>query len=133
MKQAAGILLYRKKDEGVEVLLVHASGNYNKKAPWSIPKGGVEEGETLEAAARREVWEETGITAEEIIPIGFMDYQKSRKRIHGWMGLAPTNCQPRCASWEIDRAEFMSLEEAKKQIHPDQKIFIERLEKILCQ
>jgi len=39
MKQSAGTLLYRQGPDGLEVLLIHPSGNYNRKAPWSIPKG----------------------------------------------------------------------------------------------
>ena len=39
MKQSAGTLLYRQGPEGLEVLIVHPSGAYNRKAPWSIPKG----------------------------------------------------------------------------------------------
>ena len=37
MKQSAGTLLYRVGPCGTEVLLVHPSGAYNRKAPWSIP------------------------------------------------------------------------------------------------
>src|SRR5262249_31510970 len=52
VKQAAGTLLYRTGSDGLEVLLVHPSGWYNKKAPWSIPKGIPNKGETdLEATA----------------------------------------------------------------------------------
>ena len=39
MRQSAGTLLYREGPEGLEVLLVHPSGAYNRRAPWSIPKG----------------------------------------------------------------------------------------------
>ena len=39
MKQSAGTLLYRCSAAGLEVLLVHPSGNYNRHKPWSIPKG----------------------------------------------------------------------------------------------
>ncbi len=142
MKQAAGILFYRqnikvdmtqdpeKRSSELQVLLVHPSGNYNAKAPWSIPKGESEEGETLEATARREVQEETGLIADQLVAIGSIDYLKSRKRVHCWISPAPIE-QPRCASWEIDKAEFLSIEDAKKKIHPDQKPFLTRLQENL--
>src|SRR5262245_39759061 len=34
MKQSSGTLLYRRAERGLEVLLVHPSGNYNRRAPW---------------------------------------------------------------------------------------------------
>ena len=52
MKQSAGTLLYRQGPDGLEVLLVHPSGNYNRKAPWGIPKGLPAADEDLETAAR---------------------------------------------------------------------------------
>ena len=45
----------------MEVLLVHPSGSYNRNAPWSIPKGELDEGEDPETAARRETREEAGV------------------------------------------------------------------------
>lgn len=132
MKQSAGTLLYRQTPHGVEVLLVHPSGNYNRRAPWSIPKGLPDEGEALEAAARRETLEETGITAGALTPLDFIDYTKSRKRIFAFTGEVPTDAEPRCASWEIDAAEFLSLDVARERIHPDQRVFLDRLEQLLA-
>lgn len=132
MKQSAGTLLYRSLSAGVEVLLVHPSGNYNRRAPWSIPKGLPDEGETLEAAARRETCEETGITAGELTPLDFIDYTKSRKRIFAFAGEVRSDVEPRCASWEIDAAEFLSLAVARERIHPDQRVFLDRLEQHLA-
>ena len=129
MKQSAGTLLYRTVDGVFEVLLVHASGNYNKRSPWGIPKGIPDEGETLEQAARRETVEETGITSESLRELGFIEYKKSRKRVHCFCGPAPEGAEPRCASWEIDKAQFVTIEKARELIHPDQCEFIERLEK----
>lgn len=131
MLESAGALLYRQGENGCEVLLVHPSGNYNRHAPWSIPKGLPDKGEELEAAARREVTEETGVTAGELAPLGSIVYRKSRKRIHCFAGPALTDAAPRCASWEVDCAEFLPLEEARKRIHPDQAGFIDRLEVLL--
>ena len=128
MKQSAGCLLYRETPEGPRVLIVHPSGNYNIRAPWSIPKGLVDQGETTEATARRETLEETGVTAGELFSLGFVDLKKSRKRIHCFAGPLPEDAEPRCASWEIDRAELVTLTEARQRLHPDQAPLVDRLE-----
>lgn len=112
MKQSAGTLLYRQGTLGLEVLIVHSSGNYNRKAPWSIPKGLVDNDEELETAARRETLEETGVEAEALAAAGSVDYTRSRKRIHCFIGQAPDDNKPRCASWEVDRSEFVPIETA---------------------
>jgi predicted NUDIX family NTP pyrophosphohydrolase len=132
MKQSAGTLLYREGSAGLEVLLVHPSGNYNRGKPWSIPKGIPDPGEELEAAARRETVEETGVVAGELRPLGEIAYQKSDKRIHCFAGPAPADASPRCASWEVDRAEFLALDEARRVIHPDQVVFLDRLMDSMC-
>jgi predicted NUDIX family NTP pyrophosphohydrolase len=131
MKESAGTLLYRRQGGGLEVLLVHPSGNYNRKAPWGIPKGLPEEGEDLETAARRETLEECGVQAGELISLSSIVYQKSRKRVHCFAGAAPDDAEPRCASWEIDQAAFLPLDEARKRIHPDQAPFLDRLFKAI--
>jgi predicted NUDIX family NTP pyrophosphohydrolase len=131
MKQSAGTLLYRQEAHGLEVLLVHPSGNYNRKAPWSIPKGIPDPGEELEAAARRETREETGVEAGPLTPLDSIVYQKSRKRIFCFTGPAPKGAQPRCVSWEVDCAEFVTLERARQVIHPDQTPFLDRLVELL--
>ncbi len=127
MKQSAGTLLFRHGQHGLEVLLVHPSGNYNRHAPWGIPKGEPDEGEELEAAARRETFEEAGLTAGELTPLGHITYQKSRKLIYAFAGPAPADAQPGPASWEIDQARFMPMDEARSLIHPDQAVFLDRL------
>lgn len=128
MKQTAGTLLYRIKRKHIEVLLVHPSGNYNKKSPWSIPKGLPDEGEEFEDTARRETLEETGVVAGDLEALGYVEYTKSRKRVHCFVGPAPEDAAPSCTSWEVDRAEFVELEEAKKIIHPDQFELLLRLD-----
>jgi predicted NUDIX family NTP pyrophosphohydrolase len=127
MRESAGTLLYRRRGDAIEVLLVHASGNYNRGKPWGIPKGMPDAGEALEAAARRETREETGMTAGELVHLGSIDYTKSRKRVHCFAGPAKEDEQPTCASWEVDCAEFVSVERARTLIHPDQAAFLDRL------
>jgi predicted NUDIX family NTP pyrophosphohydrolase len=129
MKQSAGTLLYRQGPDGLEVLLVHPSGPYNRHAPWSIPKGVPNTDETdLEAVARRETLEETGVPCDgPLVPLGEMTYKKSRKTVHCFAGLAPAGAEPRPASWEVDQARFLPLDEARRLIHPDQAVFLDRL------
>jgi len=135
MKQAAGLLLYRRQMDYLEVLLVHPSGSYNRKAPWSLPKGLPDEGESLLDAAIRETREEAGVSAEvhrdSLVPLGHIDYTRSRKRVHAFALEVPPDAAPHPTSWEIDRVEFFPLEEARQLIHHDQRPFLDRLEELL--
>jgi predicted NUDIX family NTP pyrophosphohydrolase len=127
-KQSAGTLLYRQGESGIEVLLVHPSGPYNRRAPWSIPKGVPDDGEAdLERTARRETLEEVGIMPGELVSLGYVEYKKSRKDVHCFAGPAPLDAGPRPASWEIDQARFVTLEEARELLHIDQAPFLDRL------
>jgi len=132
MKESAGTLLYRTGEGGLEVLIVHPGGNYNRRAPWSIPKGLAEEGESLEDAARRETLEETGVTAGTLVPLGSITYTKSRKCVHAFAGPCE-DATPRCASWEVDRTEFVTIARARELLHPDQRVFLDRLEGLLAE
>lgn len=132
MRQSAGTLLYRDGPAGLEVLIVHPSGAYNRQAPWSLPKGQPDEGETLEAAARRETEEETGVEAQGLLSLGSVELPKSRKRIFGFGGPAPEGAAPRCASWEVDRAEFVPVALARGRLHPAQAPFVDRLLELLA-
>jgi predicted NUDIX family NTP pyrophosphohydrolase len=128
---SAGTLLYRggggEAPDAIEVLLVHPSGSYNRRAPWGIPKGIPDDGESEEAAARRETREETGVEAGALVPLGHVDYARSRKRVVAFAGPAPPDAAPRCASWEVDRVEFVPLPRAREIIHPDQAPLLDRL------
>lgn len=60
---SAGVLLFRMRDDQVEVLLIKPGGPFwrNKDVgAWMIPKGRVEKGEAPAEAALREFEEETG-------------------------------------------------------------------------
>jgi len=128
---SAGALLYRHRDGVLEVLLVHPSGAYNKKSPYSIPKGLLDPGEDAEQAARREVLEETGVSCGELVPLGTVDYTKSRKTVVAFAGPAPDDAAPRCASWEVDCAEFVDIARAGQVLHADQRPLLERLSNLL--
>ena len=62
-RTSAGILLWRRRNDRLEVLLAHMGGPQwvdKDRGHWTIPKGEVEAGEELVAVARREFAEETG-------------------------------------------------------------------------
>ena len=83
---SAGILVFRRKP-ALEVLLAHPGGPFWAKKDdgvWTIPKGLVEPGEDLVAAARREFNEETNLTAEgELLALTAVN-QKSGKLVHAF-------------------------------------------------
>lgn len=148
---SAGLLLFRKIGPTTEVLLVHPGGPFWAKkdlSAWSIPKGEIPEGESPEATARREFEEELGTRPEGgLIPLGEVR-QKAGKVVQAWaiegnLDVAKVRSNTFEMEWpprsgkkqsfpEIDRAEFFTLDEARKKINPAQAEFIDRLEKLLA-
>ena len=80
---SAGGLVVRAMDDLYEVALI-ARYDRRHRLVWSLPKGHVEDGETVEEAALREVLEETGITADIVAPLGIIDFwfAVEDRRIH---------------------------------------------------
>lgn len=86
-QQSAGLLLFRKQEDHMEVFLVHPGGPYWAKkdlGSWSIPKGEFDQEDPL-LAAKREFYEETGLPAPqgEYIPLTPVR-QKGGKTVHAW-------------------------------------------------
>lgn len=131
MKTSAGTVVYRWSDAQLQVLLVHPSGNYNRQAPWSIPKGLQNPEETLVETAQRETFEETGVFPEKVFDLGSIQYQKSRKIVHAFASPCPADARPHCGSWEVDEVEFVEISTARQVIHPDQRPLLDRLEQFL--
>lgn len=79
---AGGLVLKREEDE-IFVALI-ARYDRRRRLVWSLPKGHVEAGETVEQAALREVCEETGLTASIVAPLGIIDFwfAVEDRRIH---------------------------------------------------
>jgi predicted NUDIX family NTP pyrophosphohydrolase len=119
--ESAGTMLYRRAfDTGEwQVLLVCPSGPAARYG-WSLPKGLPDAGESLEAAARRETFEETSCVAGVLVPLGVATYRKSRKRVHAFAGPAAADAAPKPSSWEVSTARFVSLAEASRLLHVDQ-------------
>lgn len=106
------------------VMLVHPSGE--KKDVWGIPKGLVEDGETLEQTAIREVAEETGLDANIVDYIGSTTYRNG-KVVHCYLAHATGTIK---LSWEVDRAKMFSIESARKLIMPAQRVFLDTYEQM---
>ena len=144
---SAGLLLYRVTPRGPEVLLVHPGGPFwsgKDLGSWSIPKGEIDEGEDLLAAARREFAEETGFDpgSAEPLPLGEIR-QRSGKRVHAWAvegdadpdALRSNSFElewPRRSGTmrsfpEVDRAAWFGLDEARRRILPAQAPLIDGL------
>ena len=131
---SAGILAFRRKP-ALEVLLAHPGGPFWAKKDdgvWTIPKGLVEPGEDLVAAARREFNEETNLTAEgELLALTPVN-QKSGKLVHAFAVEAdfelgafssntfeiewPPKSGKRQNFPEIDRIAYFALPAAKIKI-----------------
>jgi len=152
-KTSAGLLLYRVTPGGeLEVLLVHPGGPLFARKDlgiWTVPKGEIDKGEDLLAAAHRELAEETGFTAPgQAIALGRVT-QKSGKIVYAWAvrgdadvsRLRSNNFElewPRKSGRvqefpEVDRAEWFDLAEARRRINPAQVAFIDALERTLAQ
>ncbi len=139
-KTSAGILLFRKRPAGLEVMLVHPGGPFwrNKdEGAWSIPKGLADEGEDLLAAAQREFSEETGATIGGVfIDLG-AHKQPGGKTIVAWgcesdfdpaslrSNMFTMEWPPRSGKTaefpEVDKAGWFLLDEASKKVTKGQR------------
>ncbi|HEY4020757.1 MAG TPA: NUDIX domain-containing protein [Pseudonocardiaceae bacterium] len=150
-KRSAGILLYRRSAEGVEVLLGHMGGPFwarKDEGAWSIPKGECEPDEAALAAARREFQEELGLPVPdgELVELGEVR-QSGGKVVTAWAlagDLDPASVVPGTfeMEWprgsgkvkefpEIDRAEWFDLGAAEGKIVAGQRPLLGRLAELV--
>jgi predicted NUDIX family NTP pyrophosphohydrolase len=81
---AAGILLYRRTPDGLEVFIAHMGGPFWSRKDaraWSIPKGEFAPGEDAFAAARREFLEEIGVEAPDAGYVSLFDVRYSSAKV----------------------------------------------------
>lgn len=147
MKLSAGLLVYRKNGDKLEVLVAHMGAPWwahKDKGAWTIPKGEYEQGDDPLANAKREFKEELSLDPPtgEYIELGVIK-QNNNKQVMAWAveaDLDVSNIQSNTfkTEWppksgkmaefpEIDRAEYMSLEKAVERLVPGQAELLERL------
>jgi predicted NUDIX family NTP pyrophosphohydrolase len=149
-KLSAGILLFRRRPAGIQVMLVHPGGPFWAKkdaGAWSIPKGLADEGEDLITAAKREFLEETGAAVDgEFIDLGAHN-QPGGKTIAAWahegdFDPASLKSNTFAIEWpprsgrtaefpEVDRAAWYSIGEAFMKINKGQRPIIAALAETL--
>jgi predicted NUDIX family NTP pyrophosphohydrolase len=149
-KKSAGILLYRKQDQRLEVFLVHPGGPFWAKkdeGAWSVPKGEFEEGEKPLEAARREFREETGFDVDGRFAALTPLKQPSGKVIYAWaaagdLDAAAIKSNTFTMEWppksgkiqefpEVDRGGWFGIPEAREKLLPGQRPFLDELLKLL--
>ncbi|CAM5591677.1 NUDIX domain-containing protein [Streptomyces fumanus] len=147
MRRSAGLLLYRRTDAGLEVLLGHMGGPFHarrEQGAWTVPKGEYEEDEPAWEAARREFREELGLAPPEgaAVPLGEVR-QSGGKLVTVWAveaDLDPAAVVPGTfrMEWpprsgrvqefpELDRVAWLSLDAAREVIVTAQTAFLDRL------
>lgn len=152
-KLSAGLLLFRRADDGVEVLIAHPGGpvwSRRDAGAWSLPKGApLDRQEALLDAARREFHEETGYPAPdgEVIDLGEVR-MRSGKVVRGYAVegdldpdqlrsmLVEVEWPPRSGRVmrvpEIDRLLWARPAEAHRRLNQAQAMFVDRLLQVLA-
>jgi uncharacterized protein involved in tolerance to divalent cations/8-oxo-dGTP pyrophosphatase MutT (NUDIX family) len=117
---SAGGVIYRKNGGEIEIALIHVRNR------WGLPKGHVEEGESIEATALREVREETGLEGKVVRKLGDIRYSyrdktkkggpvRIYKRVYFFL-LQYTKGDVQAQDHEVDETRWFPIEEAIKNL-----------------
>jgi predicted NUDIX family NTP pyrophosphohydrolase len=151
-KQSAGLMMFRRGSQAIEVFLVHPGGPFfamKDEGVWGVPKGEFGPDEDPLEVARREFAEETGRSVSacarghSFIPLGAVT-QRGGKVVEAWAFEGdwpegtPIESNTFTMEWpprsgrtqafpEVDRGQFFAVEEAKRKVNPAQAELIDRL------
>ncbi|MFJ2006211.1 NUDIX domain-containing protein [Streptomyces chartreusis] len=146
-RRSAGLLLFRRTDAGLEVLLGHMGGPFFARrdaGAWTVPKGEYESDEPAWDAARREFQEELGLPPPdgEALPLGEVR-QTGGKIVTAWAieaDLDPATVVPGTfrMEWpprsgrtqefpELDRVRWLPVDRAREVVVKAQAAFLDRL------
>lgn len=158
MEKSSGILVYRYKNDKLQVFLGKCGGPYwvnVTKGAWNIPKGHVEKNENIFETAKREFYEETSLVLPDDGHYIYLDESVTKSKKHVYIyAIEYDFTQPYqediviiksnvfSIEWpkksgqhilvpELDQAKYFNIDEAKEYIFSYQKIFLERLEEQL--
>lgn len=105
---------------------------------WSLPKGHIEEGETPEAAAIREIREETGISGSIVAPLGVIDFwfmaenRRIHKTVHHFL-LRAEGGELSSDDAEVDSVEWVALEDMSTRLaYADERRLMDRVQELLA-
>lgn len=145
--RSAGILLWRRGDNGLEVFIAHMGGPFwarKDAAAWSIPKGEFLPDEDPLLAARREFVEEIGVPAPDLDYVQLGEFRQSSGKVvvafaaESDFTVAEVSSNTFPVEWpprsgriqefpEIDRAEWMPLADAEWRLVKGQVPLLEAL------
>ena len=128
---SAGGVVFRRAEEGIEIVLV---GRTSERL-WALPKGRPDAGETLEETALREVREETGLEVRIVDTVGQVEYwytapdgERVDKTVHYYL-MEPIGGNTANHDHEFDRVEWRHMFEAERLLtHRNQLPMLHRAE-----
>jgi 8-oxo-dGTP pyrophosphatase MutT (NUDIX family) len=133
---AAGGVIYRRGEHGIEIVLVAR----RREDLWALPKGTPEPSETIEETALREVREETGLQTEIVERLGTVRYSftsragvRVDKTVHHFL-LQPTGGSFDEHDDEFDHVGWYNIHEAQRRLtHRNQLHILERADELIAQ
>ena len=135
---SAGGLVVDRAAEPLRAAVI-ARHDRNGGLVWSLPKGHVEAGETVEEAAIREVAEETGITGRILGDLGVIDFwfvapdRRVHKTVHHFL-LEAVDGELSDEDVEVVEVAWMTLDElATRLAYPDERALLVKAREQLAQ